>query len=159
MCRYTNVCCWGDGARLQRLRRVPSSAATSNPQLPLPPVHNGAGRRRRAAHGRYCCSSSSSSSHHHDHWVRGQFLLFWFQIRTATVFWESVLKVSFTPNHNFILLKRLNFETESRLCNSVSKYPRVYQHAWLHPQLNRHWMRFEKTATVVWPPPPFCVRV
>ncbi len=49
-----NVCCWGDGARLQRGRRVPSSAATSNPQLPLPPVHNGAGRRRRAAHGRYC---------------------------------------------------------------------------------------------------------
>jgi hypothetical protein len=54
VCRYTNVCCWGDGARLQRGRRVPSSAATSNPQLPLPPVHNGAGRRRRAAHGRYC---------------------------------------------------------------------------------------------------------
>ena len=31
VCRYTNVCCWGDGARLQRGRRVPSSAATSNP--------------------------------------------------------------------------------------------------------------------------------
>jgi hypothetical protein len=59
--------------------------------------------------GMCVASPSAAMISRYDHWVRGQFLLFWFQFRTATVFWEGVLKVSFTPKHNFILLKRLIF--------------------------------------------------